>query len=90
VILPNSTPQQQQIFHSLFTPHRASWAHWSSEVWLLHFPNEDPLVEPLRDEIQRALPGVQVLILKIDGVPQFAGWGTKAWQDWLDKFWTGP
>jgi hypothetical protein len=86
VILPGSNTQQQMVLHNHFTPNRAGWWHWGSEVWLLKFGTETPTVEQLREEIRQILPGSFFLVFSLDN-SLYAGWGPNEWQQWFNQTW---
>jgi len=86
IVLPKSTPQQQMTLHNYFLPRRASWWHWSPEVWLLTFQFENPTVEQLREEIRQILPLSFFLVFNLDNSP-YSGWGPDEWQQWFVLNW---
>lgn len=87
LVVPNGNVGLQKLVCAHFSPGRAAWWHWSSEVWLLSFPTENPTAEALRSEIAGLLPGVVFLVFKIPQGAEWAGWGTQEWQTWLNQYW---
>jgi hypothetical protein len=87
LIIPNSTLHQQMTVKNLFPPSRAAWWHWSSEVFLISMQHEDRTALQIRDEIQQVLPGLYMLVFKVELKGEWAGWGPMEWQTWFNQFW---
>jgi hypothetical protein len=84
VILTESNDTQKQALASQL-PKRASWWHYSPDVWLLKFRG-DVSATSLRDEIKQVIPGALFLVMQIDS-DFWAGFGPKEWQNWFNTVW---
>ncbi len=86
LVIPQCLPATQNLVTEHFKL-RASWWHWSSDVWLLHFSEAKTVVQ-LRDEMMTLLPGIYLLVMQFeDRHANWAGWGTQEWQQWFDRYW---
>jgi hypothetical protein len=87
VILPNITPAQQLAFKGLFPPDRVAWWHYSSDVWLLTFPAENPSALQLQEQIRSLFPTANLLVFRVPQGAEWSGWAPKGWKNWFDQFW---
>jgi hypothetical protein len=86
VVIPTCLLATQDIVTTHFKS-RASWWHWSPDVWLLRFDREMTAVE-LRNEMRTLLPGVHCLVMKFENQhSEWAGYGPQEWQNWFDMYW---
>lgn len=87
LIIPGCKPDQQRLVTGHFAPARASYWHWSPDVWLLNFAYEDATPDTIRDELMALLPGISFVVFPIPLGTVYAGWGPHEWQQWFSGYW---
>jgi hypothetical protein len=87
VVIPNSSIQQVMIVKNLFPPQKAGWWHHSNDVWLLYFSQGGHTVQSVYNDLQRVLPGVGMLVFKVEEGAPWIGWGPDGWKKWFAQYW---
>jgi hypothetical protein len=66
---------------------RFQWWHQLPQAWIIVDHTGTETVFSVRDRLLQAAPHLAFVILEIQPGSAYAGWGPKAWEDWLLAVW---
>lgn len=88
LIIDNATKEQQNVVTNYFKEMLGYW-HWFSDAWLLTDANSQWSVASIRDKVQELIPGVDMIVLRVESDNDWAGFGQKNKFEWLHSTWKG-
>ncbi|MCH9006242.1 MAG: hypothetical protein IH838_13265, partial [Proteobacteria bacterium] len=72
--IDNATKEQQNVVTNYFMNQMGYW-HWFSDAWLLTDSEGLWNVASIRDKVQELLPGVDMIVLRVESDTDWAGFG---------------
>ncbi|MES1934325.1 hypothetical protein T35B1_17051 [Salinisphaera shabanensis T35B1] len=87
LVVDDATKEQRDEITRFFKEQQTGYWHWFKDTWLITDISQRWNSVSLRDAIQRLVPGVNTLILKVESGTDWAAFGRKEQFEWLHKTW---
>jgi len=87
VLADEISKEQQDVITAFFKEQPTGYWHWFKDSWLIIDISNVWSVAKIRDKIQELVPGVNVLVLKVESGTDWAGFGRKDKFEWLHETW---
>lgn len=87
ILVDDATPEQQNAV-TLFLKGKFGYWHHFSDAWLVTTTRDEWNAKTIRDAVQKAVVGPNILVLKVDAPKGWAAYGTEGIFQWLHSTWS--